>query len=95
MERFGLGMSVGRRRLPSGVGMSTAMDVKRSHPGKCIELHRLMEAVLKLRQQVARLEKVQSMDMLEPHSGLNFSASPRTNANGRRTRKAGVTRKAP
>jgi hypothetical protein len=70
------------------------MNVKRSQSGEYIDLHRLMEAVLELRQRVAWLEKVQHSKLLCTHSGLNFPASCKTNANGRRTRKAGSTRKA-
>ena len=71
------------------------MNVKWSKPGECTDLHRLMEAVLKLRLRVASLEKVQNLKRLGRHSALlNFSASSKTNANGCRTRKAGVTRKA-
>ena len=40
------------------------MDVKRSQPGEYIDLHRLMETVLKLRLRVACLEKVLSRPAL-------------------------------
>jgi hypothetical protein len=70
------------------------MSAKGSQPREDIDLHRLMEAVLELRMRVASLEEIQHMKLLCPHSGLNFPASFRTNANGRGTRKAGCTRKA-
>ena len=70
------------------------MNVKWSKPGECTDLHRLMEAVLKLRLRVASLEKVQNLKRLGRHSALlNFSVCP-DYASGCRTRKAGVTRKA-
>jgi hypothetical protein len=65
------------------------MGVKCSHPGDYIDLHRLMEAVLKLRLRVDSLETA----LLGPHCGLNIMSS-KTNANGRRTRNAGLTRTA-
>jgi len=70
------------------------MNVKRRQPGEYIDLRQLMEAVLELRLRVASLEKVQKMKLSGPHSELNFAALSRTNANGRRTRKAGFTRTA-
>jgi hypothetical protein len=54
------------------------MNVKWSKPGECTDLHRLMEAVLKLRLRVASLEKVQNLKRLGRHSALlNFSALSR------------------
>jgi hypothetical protein len=54
------------------------MNVKWSKPGECTDLHRLMEAVLKLRLRVASLEKVQNLKRLGRHAALlNFSASSR------------------
>ena len=54
------------------------MDVKRSHPGEYVDLHRLMETVLQLRLRVASLEKVQNLKRLGRHSALlNFSALSR------------------
>ena len=71
------------------------MDVKWTQPGEYIDLHGLMETVLKLRLRVASLENVQNLKRLGRHSALlNFSASSKTNASGCGTRKAGVTRKA-
>jgi hypothetical protein len=49
------------------------MDVKRSHPGEYVDLHRLMETVLQLRLRVASLEKV----LAGPHCGLNIWLHPR------------------
>jgi hypothetical protein len=49
------------------------MDVKRSHPGGYIDLHRLMETVLQLRLRVASLEKV----LAGPYCGLNIRLRPR------------------
>jgi len=69
------------------------MNVKRSHSGEYIDLHRLMEAVLELRQRVASLEKSQHSKVFT-HSVLNFPTSRKTNANGRRTRKAASASKA-
>jgi len=67
------------------------MDVKRRQPREYIDLRHLMEAVLELRLRVAPLEKVQNIKLSGPHSGLRFSTLSRTNASGRRTRKAGFT----
>jgi len=70
------------------------MDVKRRELAEYINLHRVMAAVLELRLQVASLEKVQRMKLLGSHPGSNVSASSKTNACGRRTRKTGLTRAA-
>jgi hypothetical protein len=76
------------------LGSVPAMNVKRNQSGEYIDLPRLMEAVLELRLRVASLEKVRHSKLLRPHSGLNSPTSSKTNANGRRTRKAGSTGKA-
>lgn len=70
------------------------MNIEWSKPSECIDLHRLMEAVVELRRQVASLEKAQKMQVLGGHSGLNLSVSLKTYANECRKRKAGLTRKA-
>ena len=71
------------------------MGVKQSQAGEYIDLHRLIDAVIELRLQVACLENV----LRDPHCELNISASPQTNVderrpNGRRARHAGFTRRA-
>jgi hypothetical protein len=62
------------------------MDVKRRETAE-YNLHRVMGAVLELRLQVASLEKIRRLKLLGSHPGSNVSASTKTNANGRRTRK--------